>query len=181
MLHFAIGASSLGKVLVATSEKGVCAVLLGSEDKSLVADLKGLNPRVVLMQGGEMVERALTVVLTAIETGQVDSDLVIASRGTDFQRRVWDALMEIPVGSTTTYKEIAAKVGMGTAQEIGEACAANTVAVLIPCHRVVRSDGSLADYRWGIHRKRALLQKEQETAPAADSLFFAATRHQNRV
>lgn len=122
------------------------------------------------------VERALTAVMRTIETGKVDSDLVIAPRGTDFQRRVWDALREIPVGSTATYKEIAAKVGVGTAQEIGEACAANTVAVLIPCHRVVRSDGGLAGYRWGIHRKRAILEKEQETAPAPDSLFFAATR-----
>jgi O6-methylguanine-DNA--protein-cysteine methyltransferase len=117
VLHFTIGVSSLGKVLVATSEKGLCAVLPGSEDKSLMADLKGRNPRVVLMQGGDVVERALSVVLTTIETGQVDSDLVIAPRGTDFQRRVWDALREIPVGSTATYKEIAAKVGVGTARK----------------------------------------------------------------
>lgn len=162
-------------MLVATSEKGVCAVLLGSKVKSLIADLQGRNSRAVLIQGGDVVERALTAVMRTIETGKVDSDLVIAPLGTDFQRRVWDALRKIPVGSTATYKEIAAKVGVGTAQEIGEACAANTVAVLIPCHRVVRSDGGLAGYRWGIHRKRAILEKEQETAPAPDSLFFAAT------
>ena len=91
-------------------------------------------------------------------------------RGTAFQKRVWNALEKIPAGETATYKELALKLG-ATAQEIGEACAANVHAVAIPCHRVVRSDGGIAGYRWGVNRKRLLLQREQEIFPDPQSLF----------
>jgi AraC family transcriptional regulator of adaptative response/methylated-DNA-[protein]-cysteine methyltransferase len=173
-LSFAMGTTSLGRVLVATCENGVRAVLFGSDEKSLLVDVQGRNPRTRLARGGDMAEQALAAVVRAIETGDIDTGLVLVPRGTDYQRRVWKASREIPVGATATYKEIAAKVG-GTAQEVGEACAANAVAVLIPCHRVVRSDGGLAGYRWGIHRKRAIIEREQEIAPPADSLFSRLT------
>jgi len=113
-------------------------------------------------------------VVHAVETPASKLDLPLDLRGTEFQRRVWQALREIPIGATATYKEIAAKIGsFAAAQDVGEACAVNALAVVVPCHRVVRADRSLAGYRWGIDRKRALLQKEQEAWPEPGTLFHA--------
>lgn len=114
-------------------------------------------------------------VVRAIETPGFTLDIPLDLRGTAFQQRVWQALREIPVGSVASYQDIARKIGMSkSAQDVAEACAANTLAIVIPCHRVIRSDGSLAGYRWGMKRKRALLQKEQEASPEPGSLFHAA-------
>ena len=170
-IRFGIGKSSLGMVLVGKSRRGICAVLLGSEQRSLVAELYDRFPRAIATAHKDEVAETMAAVIRVINTGESASELVLAPRGTEFQLRVWKALREIPTGSTATYKEIAEKIGIGTAQEVGEACAANAIAILIPCHRVVRADGSLSGYRWGIQRKRALLRREHEAAQEPGSLF----------
>ena len=173
-IRFGTRQSFLGMVLVAASEKGVCAILLGDDAKGLVAELRTRFPRATLIAGNAGFAEVAAKVVRAVETPDSKPNLPLDLRGTEFQQCVWRALREIPVGATATYKEIAEKVGMSaTAQEVGEACAANALAVIVPCHRVVRTDRSLAGYRWGVMRKRALLQKEQE-APEPGTLFHAA-------
>lgn len=174
-IQFAISQSFLGLVLVAASEKGICAILLGNQAKSLSADLRSHFPKAALTAGDAGFEEMPAKVVYAVDTPGSKLDLPLDLRGTDLQRRVWQALRAIPVGATATYKEIAAKIGPpATAQDVGEACAANALAVVVPCHRVVRTDRSVAGYRWGINRKRALLQKEQEVSPEPGTLFHAA-------
>ena len=173
-IHFATRESFLGLILVAASEQGICAILLGDNSKRLVAELRSRFPKATLIAGDAGFEETVVKVVRAVETPGSKLDLPLDLRGTALQRRVWHALREIPAGATVTYKEIAAKIGMSaTAQEVGEACAANPLAVVVPCHRVVRADRSLAGYRWGINRKRALLQKEQEAWPEPGTLFHA--------
>ncbi|HEU5239511.1 MAG TPA: methylated-DNA--[protein]-cysteine S-methyltransferase [Pyrinomonadaceae bacterium] len=177
-IRFATRKSFLGLILVAASEKGICAILLGDNAKHLVAELRSCFSKASLIAGDADFEETLVKVVRAVETPGSKLDLPIDLRGTELQRRVWQALREIPAGATATYKEIAAKIGMSTtAQEVGEACAANALAVVVPCHRVVRTDRSLAGYRWGINRKRALLQKEQEASPEPGTLFHATARY----
>jgi AraC family transcriptional regulator of adaptative response/methylated-DNA-[protein]-cysteine methyltransferase len=173
-IRFGIAPCFLGMVLVATSPEGVCGIILGDDEKSVVAELRGRFPRAIVTADKNAFAQAIDAVVRTINTGNLAPELRLAPRGTSFQLRVWKALREIPAGSTATYKEIAETIGSGTAQEIGEACAANPIAVLIPCHRVVRSDRSLAGYHWGIKRKRALLEREKEAAPEPGSLFHAA-------
>ena len=175
LIRFAISQNSLGSVLVASSEKGVCAILLGDNAKALIAELRFRFPKAQLGGGNPEFKTSVAKVVRAIETPGSTLDIPLDLRGTAFQQRVWQALREIPMGSTTSYQEIARKIGMSkTAQDVAEACAANALAIVVPCHRVIRSDGSLAGYRWGIKRKRALLQKEQEASPEPGSLFHAA-------
>lgn len=158
---FAIGQCSLGKVLVAHSRLGVCAILLGDDAQQLARDLRARFPAARLTAGDVDFEAVIAKVIDFIETPERGFDLPLDIRGTAFQRRVWQALRDIPAGQTASYTDIARRIGAPKAvRAVASACAANALAVAIPCHRVVRSDGSLSGYRWGIGRKRSLLEKE---------------------
>jgi AraC family transcriptional regulator of adaptative response/methylated-DNA-[protein]-cysteine methyltransferase len=160
-IRFAVGECSLGSILVAASDKGVCAILLGDDPDTLTRDLQDRFPRATLTGGDKAFERWVAQVIGFVEAPRLGLDLPLDVRGTAFQQRVWRALVEIPAGSTASYREIAQKIGAPAAvRAVAQACAANTLAVAIPCHRVVRNDGGLAGYRWGVERKRVLLEKE---------------------
>ena len=160
-IRFLVNRCSLGRVLVAATGKGVCAVLLGNDAKALERDLQRRFPAVKLLMADEQLREWAARVVELIEAPQLDRALPLDVRGTEFQRRIWQALREIPSGVTASYQEIAKRVGAPEAvRAVAQACAANAVAVVIPCHRVVRSDGSLSGYRWGVDRKRALLARE---------------------
>jgi len=160
-IRFAVGECSLGSVLVAVTEKGVCAILLGDEPGALVRDLEDRFPKASLIGGDAGFEQWVAKVIGFVEAPALGLDLPLHVRGTAFQHRVWRALREIPPGSTTTYAEVARRIGAPkSVRAIGQAVGANPLAVAIPCHRVVRSDGGLSGYRWGVERKRVLLKRE---------------------
>jgi AraC family transcriptional regulator of adaptative response/methylated-DNA-[protein]-cysteine methyltransferase len=160
---FALAQCSLGAILVAESERGVCAIALGDEPDALLRDLQDRFPRARLIGGDAAFERRVAQVVGFVEAPRIGLDLPLDLRGTAFQQRVWQALRDIPPGRTLSYTELAARVGRPEAvRAVASACAANTLAVAIPCHRVVRSDGTLSGYRWGVERKRALLRRESE-------------------
>ncbi len=159
---FAIGESSLGAILVARSEKGVCTILMGDDPDALARDLQDRFPRARLLGGDKGFEKLVAKVVGFVEAPSLGLDLPLDIRGTAFQQRVWQALREIPAGSTASYTEIAKRIGAPKAvRAVAGACAANPIAVAIPCHRVVRTDGALSGYRWGVARKRALLDREK--------------------
>lgn len=158
---FALDKCSLGNILVAQSEKGICAILLGDEPAPLKADLHRRFPAATLVSSDAKFQNQVADVLFAIEQAKFTGSFPLDSRGTLFQQRVWQALLTIPVGETRSYSEIAETIGSpSAARAVASACAANPIAILIPCHRVVRSDGGLSGYRWGIERKKVLLQRE---------------------
>lgn len=160
-IYFAIGECSLGAILVAQSERGICAILLDDDAEKLAHELQDRFPNAELIGGDEKFEGVVAAVIGLIENPNIGFDLPLDIRGTAFQQRVWQALREIPVGATASYTEIANRIGAPKAvRAVAGACAANALAVAIPCHRVVRSDGNLSGYRWGVERKRALLEKE---------------------
>jgi AraC family transcriptional regulator of adaptative response/methylated-DNA-[protein]-cysteine methyltransferase len=160
-IRFAIGECSLGSILVAASEIGVCAISLGDDPDALVRDLQDRFPRAVLVGGDAEFEALIARVVGFVEAPALGLDLPLDVRGTAFQQRVWQALRDIPPGSTASYAEITGRIGSPKAvRAVAGACAANPLAVAIPCHRVVRTDGGLSGYRWGVERKRALLQRE---------------------
>jgi AraC family transcriptional regulator of adaptative response/methylated-DNA-[protein]-cysteine methyltransferase len=160
-IRFAIGECSLGSVLVARSERGVCAILLGDDPEALARNLQDRFPRATLIGGDGEFERMVSQVVGFVEAPGLGLDLPLDVRGTAFQQRVWQALREIPAGSTASYTDIASRIGSPkSVRAVAQACAANALAVAIPCHRVVRTDGGLSGYRWGVERKRALLQRE---------------------
>jgi AraC family transcriptional regulator, regulatory protein of adaptative response / methylated-DNA-[protein]-cysteine methyltransferase len=160
-IFFAVGECSLGSILVAQSHKGVCAILIGDDPIRLIRDLQDRFPKANLIGAERGYEQVVAKVVGLIEKPELGLELPLDIRGTAFQRRVWKALQRIPPGSTATYSEIARKIGMPTAaRAVALACGANPLAVAIPCHRVVRSDGALSGYRWGVDRKRALLTRE---------------------
>jgi AraC family transcriptional regulator, regulatory protein of adaptative response / methylated-DNA-[protein]-cysteine methyltransferase len=173
-ITFRVGSCALGLVLVASTPQGICAILLGSDEKALVGQLRSIFPQAALQKESKELDDVLNRVVQFIERPTATFALLLDIGGTAFQKRVWKALREIPAGQTATYKELALKLD-ATTQEIGEACAANTLAVVIPCHRVIRSDGRLAGYRWGVNRKRLLLQREQELFPDPELLFAKRT------
>lgn len=157
-VRFAIGTSALGSLLVATTAKGVCAVGLADDEHQLVEQLKRDFPAAT--PAGAMPE--LTAVLKLLEHPEAQPDLTLDLHGTEFQRQVWRALMEVPPGATVSYSELAERVAGPTAvRAVAAACGANPVAVLVPCHRAVAKDGALTGYRWGVERKRALLERER--------------------
>lgn len=161
-IRFAAGECSLGSILVAASEKGVCAIFLGDDPAALLKELEDRFPRAVFHGGEAEFEEWVARVVGFVEAPRLGLDLPLDIRGTAFQERVWQALREIPNGSTASYAEIAARIGAPrAARAVASACAANPLAVAIPCHRVVRRDGALSGYRWGVERKRALLQVEK--------------------
>jgi AraC family transcriptional regulator of adaptative response/methylated-DNA-[protein]-cysteine methyltransferase len=160
-IRFAVGECSLGSILVAQTPKGVCAILLGDDPEALVRDLQDRFPSATLLGGDRAFEQIVARVVGFVEAPALGLDLPLDVRGTAFQERVWQALREIPPGSTATYSQIAASIGAPSAgRAVAQACAANPLAVAIPCHRVVRRDGSISGYRWGVERKRALLKRE---------------------
>jgi AraC family transcriptional regulator, regulatory protein of adaptative response / methylated-DNA-[protein]-cysteine methyltransferase len=160
-IRFAIGQCSLGSILVAASARGVCAVLLGDDPDALARELQDKFPRANLIGGDEAFEQIVAKVVGFVEAPGVGLDLPLDIRGTAFQQRVWQALRKIPAGSTVSYADIAKQIGVPSAvRAVAQACAANMLAVAIPCHRVVRHDGTLSGYRWGVERKRALLDRE---------------------
>jgi AraC family transcriptional regulator of adaptative response/methylated-DNA-[protein]-cysteine methyltransferase len=160
-IRFAVGECSLGSILVAASDKGICAILLGNDPDALVRDLQDRFARARLIGGDAEFERCVAAVVGFVDAPGLGLDLPLDVRGTAFQQRVWQALSEIPPGATASYGDIARKIGApGAVRAVARACAANAIAVAIPCHRVVRNDGALAGYRWGVERKRALLERE---------------------
>jgi AraC family transcriptional regulator, regulatory protein of adaptative response / methylated-DNA-[protein]-cysteine methyltransferase len=164
-IHFALGYSSLGQTLVASSGRGIVAVLLGDDPAALVRDLQDRFPKATLVGADSESELLAARVIAFIDTPGIGLHVPLDLQGTEFQQRVWQALRQIPVGQTTTYTAIARDIGAPAAtRAVAGACAANHIAVAIPCHRVIRSDGSLSGYRWGIERKRALLDRELASA-----------------
>ena len=160
-IRFAVGECSLGSILVAATGKGVCAILFGDDPDALVRDLQDRFPKAKLIGADDQFERLMATVVGFVEAPAQGLDLPLDVRGTAFQQRVWQALRRIPRGSTVTYAEIANSLGQPKAvRAVAQACAANALAVAIPCHRVVRTDGALSGYRWGVERKRALLERE---------------------
>ena len=161
-IEFAIGESSLGAILVARSQRGVCAISLGDDADALLRELQDRFPRAELIGGDAGFERLIAQVVGLIEEPELGIDLPLDVRGTAVQQRVWRALRQIPPGETASYAQIAQRIGSPTSvRAVAGACAANTLAVAIPCHRVVRSDGGLSGYRWGVERKQALLERER--------------------
>jgi AraC family transcriptional regulator of adaptative response/methylated-DNA-[protein]-cysteine methyltransferase len=164
-IRFAIGECSLGSILVASSEKGVCAISMGDNPDALARDLQDRFSKANLIGGDRDFEKTVAKVVGLIEAPRVGFDLPLDVRGTAFQQRVWQALREIPVGSTASYTEVAVRIGLPkAARAVAQACGANALAVAIPCHRVLRTDGDLSGYRWGVERKRVLLEREKEVA-----------------
>ena len=160
-IRFAVGECSLGSILVAASEKGVCAISLGNSPDKLVQDLQDSFPKAQLIGGDKHFEQVVAKVVGFVEAPKVGLDLPLDVRGTAFQRRVWKALREIPTGSTESYSDVAKRIGLPKAiRAVAGACASNNIAVAIPCHRVLRKSGALSGYRWGVERKRALLTLE---------------------
>jgi AraC family transcriptional regulator of adaptative response/methylated-DNA-[protein]-cysteine methyltransferase len=160
-IRFAVGECSLGSILVAATEKGVCAILIGDDPDELAHELQDRFPRADLIGGDAAFEALVARVVGFVEAPALGCNLPLDVRGTAFQQRVWQALRAIPAGETASYAEIARRIGApGSARAVAQACAANNIAVAIPCHRVVRNDGALSGYRWGVERKRALLARE---------------------
>ena len=160
-IRFAVGECSLGSILVAATERGVCAILLGDDPDALIAQLQQRFPAARLLGGDAAFETLVARVVGFVEAPRLGLELPLDMRGTAFQQRVWHALRKIPPGETLSYAELARRIGAPRAvRAVAGACAANPLAVAIPCHRVVRRDGGLAGYRWGVERKRALLERE---------------------
>ncbi len=160
-IHFGIGDTSLGLVLVAISSKGVCSILLGEQPAALTRDLRRRFADAQLVRDDAKLRVALAAVRTFIDAPATGLDLPLDVTGTDFQKRVWRALTKIPAGVTASYAEIARRIDAPKAfRAVAQACGANPIALAIPCHRVVRNDGALSGYHWGVARKRALLARE---------------------
>ena len=160
-IRFAVGQCALGAILVAQSQRGICAILLGDDPGALVAQLQDQFPKAALIGGDAGFERLVAQVVGFVESPSIGLNLPLDVRGTAFQERVWQALREIPPGATVSYQQLAARIGQPRAvRAVAQACGANLLAVAIPCHRVVRLSGELSGYRWGVDRKRELLRRE---------------------
>jgi AraC family transcriptional regulator of adaptative response/methylated-DNA-[protein]-cysteine methyltransferase len=161
IIRFAVGQCSLGAILVAQSQRGICAILLGDDPDALVRNLQDQFPKAEIIGCDGGFEQLIAEVVGFIEAPSIGLRLPLDVQGTAFQERVWRALREVPPGTTVSYSEIAARIGAPKAvRAVAQACATNHIAVAIPCHRVVRRDGDLAGYRWGVDRKRELLRRE---------------------
>ena len=164
-IRFAVGECSLGAILVAATGKGVCAIAIGDDPDALARELQDRFPKAELNGGDAAFEQWVARVVGMVEQPAIGLDLPLDVRGSAFQQRVWQALRDIPAGSTLSYTEVAQRIGAPNAvRAVAGACAANVLAVAIPCHRVLRSNGSISGYRWGVERKRVLLERERESA-----------------
>jgi len=164
-IHFDIGSSSLGRVLVAITDKGLCAILLGDSPQAVTRELRERFPDAQLTREPGQVSSSLRQVIDLVDGRRTALDLPLDPAGTEFQQLVWRALRRIPPGSTASYRDIARRIDAPTSfRAVAQACGANPLALAIPCHRVVRSDGGLSGYRWGVARKRALLDNERKRA-----------------
>jgi AraC family transcriptional regulator of adaptative response/methylated-DNA-[protein]-cysteine methyltransferase len=162
VIRFAVGQCSLGAILVAATDKGVCAIEFGDDPERLVRGLQDRFPKAQLLGGDQDFDRLVAKVVGFVEAPAQGLDLPLDIRGTAFQQRVWKAIRAIPAGATASYRDLAKRLGAPKAvRAVAQACAANGIAVAIPCHRVVRTDGSPSGYRWGVARKRALLTREK--------------------
>lgn len=160
-IGFAIGACSLGAILVASTDKGICAIAMGDDPDQLARELQDRFPAADIVGADRDFEAVVAQVVALVEAPEVGLALPLDLRGTLFQQRVWEALRAIPSGATVSYSELAERLGLPAgARAIAGACAANPVALAVPCHRVVRHDGAISGYRWGVERKRALLERE---------------------
>jgi AraC family transcriptional regulator, regulatory protein of adaptative response / methylated-DNA-[protein]-cysteine methyltransferase len=160
-IRFAVGQTSLGAIVVASTKKGVAAILLGDDPDELVRDLQDRFPKAHLIGADRDYEALVAQVVGFVEAPRIGLNLPLDVRGTAFQERVWKALQEIPAGVTVSYTEIARRIGSpNSVRAVAGACAANNLAVAIPCHRVVRNDGALSGYAWGVERKRVLIDRE---------------------
>src|SRR5690606_38514642 len=169
-IRFAWGKSVLGSILVACSARGICAILMGDNPDALLRDLRDRFPQAELISADLEFGQLVAQVIAFVEQPGVGLALPLDLRGTVFQQRVWQALSQIPLGQTMTYTEIATRIGAPRAvRAVASACAANPLAVAIPCHRVVRTDGNLVGYRWGLERKQALLDIEAAWASKCDA------------
>jgi AraC family transcriptional regulator, regulatory protein of adaptative response / methylated-DNA-[protein]-cysteine methyltransferase len=162
-IRFAVGQTTLGAILVASSTRGIAAILIGDDPEALTRELQDRFPNVRLIGADRDYESLVARIVGLVDTPGSTLDLPLDVRGTAFQRRVWQALQKIPVGRKVTYTEVARRIGLPKAvRAVAGACAANNIAVAIPCHRVIRTDGSLSGYAWGIERKRLLLEREAQ-------------------
>ncbi len=169
-IQYNIGECSLGNILVAESERGICAIALGDGSSALIAYLHKLFPNAAIQPAGPEFERKLAQVITYVDAPESGFSLPLDIRGTEFQQMVWREISKIPPGTTSTYTELAKQIGSPkSVRAVANACAANKLAVVIPCHRVIQKNGSLAGYRWGLERKRLLLQREANV--------FGSTEH----
>ena len=169
ILEYAIGPTPLGLLLLAQSPRGVCAVQFGDSASALLAELQGLFPAALLQPGGVLCTQRLARVATLLREPLYPLALPLDLQGTAFQQRVWQALRSIPAGQPLSYRELAARIGTPSAvRAVASACAANRIALLIPCHRVIRSDGSLSGYRWGVQRKQRLLALEARVCACSE-------------
>lgn len=166
-IQFALGECSLGSILVASSEKGICAISLGNDPEQLLQAFQQQFANASLRPGGERFDAWVSRVVAFVEEPGIGLSLPLDIRGTAFQQRVWQALTEIPVGRTISYSTLAERIGSPKAvRAVARACASNAIALAIPCHRVVRTDGALAGYRWGVEKKRTLLMREARQTDA---------------
>jgi len=160
-LRFGYGDASLGTVLVAESDRGVAALFIGDDRAKLLGDLKEAFPGAQLVSDQGGLAQTIAKAAALVDTPHIGTDLALDLRGSPLEMAVWKALQAIPAGETRTYGAIARSLPVAaTAQDVGAACAANRIAVAVPCHRVVKSDGSISGYRWGVQRKRRLINKE---------------------
>ncbi|HTN96032.1 MAG TPA: methylated-DNA--[protein]-cysteine S-methyltransferase [Nordella sp.] len=158
---YAFGQSTLGQILVARNARGICALLIGSDRERLATELRKDFPGAQIATADAGLACDVAAVVAMIEDPRRAPDLALDLKGSDFEIKVWQALRAIPAGRTMSYSALAETIGMkGMAREVAEACAANRIAVAVPCHRILRKDGSISGYRWGVHRKRMLLQRE---------------------
>lgn len=161
-LRYAYGETRLGIVLAAVNDKGLAAVLLGDNPARLHCDLVRSFPNTELAEDAAALAETLAKVVVAVDVPGTGLDLPLDLHGSEVEITVWQALRQIPPGETRSYGQIAKSLAVpATAQEVGAACAANVVAVIVPCHRVVKADGSISGYRWGVSRKRRLLEMER--------------------
>lgn len=162
VIRFAVGQCTLGAILVAQSQRGICSIALGDEPDALVRSLQDMFPKARLIGGDADFEHLVAQVVGFVEAPALGLNLPLDVHGTAFQERVWQALREIPPGSTASYTDIASRIGTPNAvRSVAQACGANRIAVAIPCHRVIRRDGDLSGYRWGVERKQELLRREK--------------------
>jgi AraC family transcriptional regulator, regulatory protein of adaptative response / methylated-DNA-[protein]-cysteine methyltransferase len=159
-----------GQVLVAQSDSGICAVLPGGKTDSLTRNLRTRFPNATLERDNARLRPVVDAVVNFINCPKGELEFSLDLRGSELEKEVWEALRKIPAGTTSTYLDIAKKIG-ATAQEVGQACAANALAIVVPCHRVIRTNGSLAGYRWGLRLKQLLLHREQECFPRSGCLL----------